>query len=275
MLTIYWTGLMKNWLRNKMTKLLLGTISFLLMMGINYLSSAGILFSKTIGDVSRRYTTLITPADYTFSIWGLIYLLLISFLIYNWYDYIKNKNLTSYHKISNWFILSNAANSLWVVVWLNEWIGLSVVLIGILLFSLCQMVRQLNMENWDAPVSIIFFIWWPICIYLGWVLLAAVINVAVYLSSIGWDGGFLSPEIWTTVLIIVSSLLYVLLIYFRNMREAAMVGVWGLIGIVYRQWELTASVAITALLSAVILFVYVGYHGYKNRATSPIAKLLK
>lgn len=43
-------------------------IALLATILINYLSNLGIFSSNTISDISKKYDTLFTPADYAFSI---------------------------------------------------------------------------------------------------------------------------------------------------------------------------------------------------------------
>ena len=128
------------------------------------------------------------------------------------------------------------------------------------------------MELWDAPLKIIAFTWWPICLYSGWITVATIANIAAYLSKIGWDGGFLSEEIWTIIMILAATLINAIIIFKRNMREFALVGVWALFAIFVRHNGELNSVAYTALAGAIVLFLLAGYHGYKNRETNPFVR---
>lgn len=253
--------------------LFLNTLTLLATLGINYLYGSGALHSKSVGAVSDQYPTLITPADYAFSIWGLIYLLLIGFVGFQWFNHFKGRNEDSLDKAGIWFSLANIFNALWVIAWVNEALGLSVLIMLLLLGTLLMLVVRLRLEVWDAPLRIIFFVWWPICIYTGWIVVATVTNIAVYLKSLGWTGEPLPAEIWAIIVIILATVVYFFLTYTRNMREAALVGVWGLIAIAYNQWGDHKGVAVTALLGAGILFLYASYHGIKNKDTSPFMKL--
>lgn len=60
----------------------LNFLSLLLAIAVNVLAQLGKINDQTIGEVSHRYPNLFTPADYTFSIWGLIYLSLLLFTGY-------------------------------------------------------------------------------------------------------------------------------------------------------------------------------------------------
>jgi hypothetical protein len=236
---------------------------------MNGLSGSSVFNGKTVGEVSSKYNTFIAPAGYAFSIWGLIYLLLIMFVGYQWYCYYKLKEDTDIKQTGIWFSMVNVANGLWIIAWLNEAMGISVFLIFVMLFSLIILTVKLRLELWDAPKRTIFFIWWPIAIYLGWIIVAAVSNVAAYLVSLGWMGGFLSENIWTIIIIAIASIIYVWLVLARNLRETAIVGVWAFVAISVRHWNEYMSIAIVALIGAMILFAVVSWHGYKNRKYSP------
>ncbi|EMR01030.1 hypothetical protein [Cesiribacter andamanensis] len=249
--------------------LLANTLSLLVTLAVNYGAGTGALTNTSIGEISDRYPTLLTPAGWAFSIWGLIYLLLILFTAYQWVAWKKGRTDESLKPAGIWFLLVNLANALWVVVWLNEWLGLSVLLIFLLLFCLIMLVLRLRLEVWDAPLRIILFVWWPICIYTGWITLASITNVSVWLKSLQWDPLLLSAGGWALLLVVVAGLLYLFLTWKRNMREAALVGVWGLSAIAYKQWNNAEAVAIICLVVALLVFLSAAYHGYKNRHASP------
>jgi hypothetical protein len=91
--------------------------------------------------------------------------------------------------------------------------------------------------------------------------------------SLRFEGGFMGPEPWTIIMIVIATALYLLLIKNRNLREAALVGVWALIAIAVKQWYLHHTISVTALIASIVLIVAVSIHAYKNRGSSPFAKL--
>lgn len=252
--------------------LTLNTLSLIGALYINYLSGTG-YFGKTVGEVSAQNDTLFTPAGYAFGIWGLIYLMLIAFVIYQWYVRVKNKDGECIERTGAWFILSNIFNSLWIITWLNGNIGISMIVILLLLISLIFMMFRLKLEVWDAPVRVIALVWWPICIYLGWIIVASVANASIYLKSIQWGMAGIGEATWAIIMIIISSLIYVFLIFTRNLREAAGVGIWALTAIAIKQMNANREIAIAAIICSAALFLLIVYHGYKNRATSPFVKI--
>ncbi|AQS94271.1 hypothetical protein BXQ17_09440 [Polaribacter sp. BM10] len=247
-------------------------IAFVAMVFINYLSNTGAMNNTTIGSVSKNLNTLFTPAGYAFSIWGIIYLLLFGFVIYqgrSLFVDVKDNNFVD--KIGFWFLISCLANMAWVFCWIYEFTGLSCICIFILLFSILKIVVNNKMEIWDAPLSIIFFLWWPFVIYAGWVTVASIANVSSYLVKINWSGFGISPVIWTIILIIIATIINLIVTWSRNLREFALVGAWALIAIGVANKNNTIETI--AFVAATILILSSTMHAYQNRATSPVNKL--
>lgn len=255
---------------NRLPLLLLNTLTFIGTLFVNYYYASGAGAQETVGEISNKYLTLITPAGYAFSIWGLIYLLLLGFLIFQWVEFGKGWKNVSLEKSGVWFAGSNLFNGLWIIVWTNEWLGVSVVVIFLLLFCLIQLVIRLRLEMWEAPRTIIFLVWWPICLYIGWITLASVVNVAAWLKAGLLAEGTVDEQTWTAVMIGLSVLIYLYMTFKRNMREAALVGVWGISAIAYRHWDTIPELVVVAITGSGILLAASSYHAFINRKTSPI-----
>ena len=252
---------------------IINTFTFLLMLLMNFLGSTGKLTNATVGTISDKFNTLVTPPGFAFSIWGIIYIYLSLFLGYQWYLILKKKDTAIIKTIGLLFALSNLVNMGWIIIWVNELISISVVIIFLLLVLLLLMVLKLNMEKWDAPITIIFFVWWPISIYLGWVIIACVINVAAYFVSEGWNGKPLSPQLWSILSVTLLTIIYLCLIYFRNMRESAVAGIWGISAIVEKQWGHYSMLSYSGLAAILILGISIASHAYKNRYYLPFYNL--
>lgn len=252
--------------------LILNTVTFLATLYANYYVNARAGDGETIGDISDRFLTYVTPADYAFAIWGLIYLGLLVFLAFQWYQYLTGRE-DQLREIGIWFAVANIANALWVFTWISLMTDTSVIIMFLLLLSLLQLVIRLRLEIWDAPVRIIAAVWWPIVLYFGWIILASVVNVSAWLVSEGWDGGPLSGEFWAIIMLLIATGIYLWMIFSRNLREAALVGVWGISSIAVRLWAETPEVAWTCVVCCIILAAAAGYHGYRNQETSPFRKI--
>lgn len=260
----------------KETRATLNTLSVVLVLGVNYYAQTGAFGGQTIGEVSDRYSNLFTPAGYAFAIWGIIFMGLMGYVIYQSVVVFKQrKDREEYQRTGFWFALVNTANASWVLAWLYDYTGLSVLIMLFMLIGLMAIIIKTDMERWDAPLPTIVFIWWPICLYVGWIAVATIANVAAYLSKLNWNGSVLTETAWTIVMIVVATVLNSFMIWKRNMREFGLVGVWALAAIYVRHQEGYPSIAWVALLAAIFLVINVGIHGYLNRATNPFKKLTR
>jgi hypothetical protein len=257
----------------KKTLQIANIIAFLVVLIFNYTANAGLINGQTVGDIASQYETLFSPAGYAFSIWGFIYLMLAGFVIYQARGLFKQVDNNDFIlQIGWWFVISSIANSLWIIAWIHDYIGLSVILIAILLFSLMKIVVNTNMERWDAPFPKIVLLWWPFCFYSGWITVAVIANITVYLTKIGWNGWGISDGSWTIIMIIAAGIINLLMIISRNMREFALVGIWGLTAVAVANWGVHQPSVITAFIVSAILFIAVSIHGYQNRHTAPLIK---
>lgn len=246
-------------------------LTFIIMLVLNSFAGAGAINGNSVGDISNMYSNIISPAGYAFSIWGLIYLELILFIGFQFYDMIHNDS-KYIKKTGLWFAFINIANAAWILIWVNNMIGVAAVVILALLFGLTQLVYKLDLEIWDAPLKVMFFVWWPIVIYFGWVLIASVQNITIYISSL--QIGFLENNVGLAIaLLSVVTFIYMYLIKTRNLREASLVAVWAFVAIYFEQQDSYPLVAYSALFYSVVLLVVAGIHASKNFETSPFMKL--
>jgi hypothetical protein len=251
-------------------------LALVITLLVNYLSNTGILNNTTIGEVSRDYQTLFTPAGYAFSIWGLIYLMLLGFVIYQGRGLFGTaKNPGVVNKTGWWFVASCLANSMWVVMWIYGYTALSVVCIFLLLLFLLRIVMIHRMELWDAPVRTIVFLWWPFVIYSGWVTVASIANISAWLEKIQWSGLGIPESTWTVLMIGIATAVNLLVTWKRNMREFALVGAWALIAIAVANTNDNPVVYYTAMVAAAVLLVSSFWHGWKHRTSNPFFKALK
>lgn len=259
----------------KKTLQISNAILFVVMVLMNYLANTGIFNGNTMGSVSAQYENLFTPAGYAFSIWGLIYLGLFGFIIYQGRSLFQKyeEGDEGVRQIGWWFAISCIANCLWIVTWLYNYTAISVLIMILLLFSLIKIILNTRMELDDLPLSRIAFVWWPFSFYSGWVTVALIANIAAYLTKIGWNGFGLSDVAWAVIMIIVAGAINLIITWTRNMREFALVGVWALVAIAVANWNQEPVVKWIALITAAILFISSSYHGYLNRETAPFKKI--
>lgn len=239
----------------------------------NYAINSIGINGDTIREISSQYSNFFTPASYAFSIWGIIFFGLIVLVIFQLYRVYTNHSDTGFITVMGpWLLLTNIGNGLWSYLFLTNNTGWSVVVLFTMLVSLIVIIVKLNMEQYDAPFPILAFVWWPISIYAGWVTVASIANVSAYLSKIGFDTIVFTDYQFTIIMIIIATIINLLMIKFRNMREFAMVGVWSLVAIAVKQWGTEPTIGWLALIGAVTIFIAISFHVHSNRDKSPLIK---
>lgn len=235
----------------------------------NFVVGAQLLDLPAINDISDKYATLLTPAGYAFSIWSLVYVLLIVFVVYQARDVIhprKDNDLPQ--KIGPWFVVANICNGVWTYIFVSEAVGLSVVVLLILTGSLYMVLRRLKIAVDNPQLKTIACVWWPLMLYTGWVTVATVVNIASWLESIQIT---LTALFANMVLIGLGAVLLTLLLV-RNVRELLLACVWGIVAIGVQQLQLAGdqSVAITAFTVSTVLLIAIVMHAHVNRRSNPL-----
>ena len=236
-------------------------IAFALTVIVNSLAgSTTLIGGKSTAEISDLYPTLITPAGYVFAIWGVIYILLGGFVVFQALPSEKGKD---YQKRISWlFIASSLLNVTWLFLWQNEILSLSVIIMFLLLASLIAIYLRLKIGKSTAPLREKFAVHLPFSVYLGWITIASIANVAAFLVSINWDGFGISPETWAILIIIVALLITLAVIATRKDVAYALVIIWALVGIAAKQssnqnivttTEASAAITAVALIAVIIL----------------------
>jgi hypothetical protein len=240
-------------------------IAFVVMIFINYLSNTGLVNNNTNATVSRAYENLFTPAGYAFSIWGIIYLLTLGFVIYQGlglFNKTKDNDLST--KVGWWFVVSCVANSLWLFAWLYEYLLIALVIMLILLFALLKIIFKTGAQITTQSFEMRFFVWLPFSIYAGWITVATIANSAALLKQVGWDGFGLSDTFWTVSMIVIAGFINLLVSWKRNMSVFAIVGVWALVAIAVANHEVNLDVVYSSLMVAVVLLISCALLFFKN-----------
>jgi len=231
----------------------LNIMAFLFTVLVNGLAgSTTILGGKNTAQISDLNPTLITPAGYVFSIWGVIYILLGVFVVFQALPSEKGKNYQK--RIGLLFALSSLLNIAWLFLWQFEYLSWSVVLMLLLLATLILIYLRLNIGKSAAPLREKLAVHVPFSVYLGWITIASIANVAVTLVSVNWDGFGIGPETWAALIIIVALLITILVTVTRKDVAYGLVIIWALVGIAVKQSENQTIVMITEI-SAIIVAI--------------------
>ncbi len=182
---------------------LVALVGFIAMVVVNFLANALPLNNVTTGAVSDSYGNLFAPTGLTFAIWGVIYLLLGGYTLYQLkasQDYDLSDKVT---KINKYYIVSSIANTLWIFAWHYRIIFATLILMAVILVSLIRIALILKDERFDARDNILVRI--PFFVYFGWITVATIANVTVFLVSLGYQGYPLSQELMTAIILVVGA----------------------------------------------------------------------
>jgi translocator protein len=228
---------------------LLVLLTTLFTITMNVLANVLPIAGRSTGEISDGYLTAITPAGYVFSIWGVIYLGLIGYSV--WQALPGRRDHARAGAVAIPLVIANLANGLWILAWHYLWFGTSLLLMLVLLASLCVVYLRLRAPGAAPSRAEALLARGTFSVYLGWITVATVANVSVFLLALGWQGGFLPPSVWGALTLAVATGLGVVML--RRYRDLpyALVLVWAFVGIAVARFELwlVAAVAVVGVLA--------------------------
>ncbi len=201
---------------------ILNLITLLLVVFTNAMANLLPINGQNTGQVSAQYDNYFTPAGFTFSIWSIIYIGLLIFAIYQFFS-----KKYQPQAIGLYFCINGLANIGWILAWHYGYFLLTLLMMAILLVTLIQINWRLNGTEW--------LIKWPFRIYLGWICVATIANIAVYFTYSGWNGMGIKEPVWGIVLVAVAGILSWILILSKKWITSALTIAWGLWGIYNKQ----------------------------------------
>ncbi len=202
-------------MKNTFVKIFVG-VAYVAMVVVNYLANSLPINNRSTGVISDAYPNLFAPAGLTFSIWGLIYLLLEGLI----------------NKINPLFLATSITNISWIFAWHYDYIGLSVIIMAVLLILLIKIADILFTEQFKIFEKI--FIWAPFSIYFGWITVAMIANITVFFVSISWNGLGIADYFWTSIILLVGALIGILRMLKDKNIAYGLVLVWAYLGILLK-----------------------------------------
>jgi hypothetical protein len=207
-------------------------LTFIFTMVMNFLATNLPLNNLTTGEISDMFDIYFVPAGYVFAIWGLIYLGLLGFVIYQALP-VNRKNQTLAN-IDLWFSLSNIANALWLVSFHYLLFGIAMALMLVLLLSLIMIFLRLDVGKEKVKGAALWLVNVPFSLYLGWITVATIANATQLLYVIGWNGFGIAPEVWLIIMLAAAVAISGLMSFTRRNIPYALVLIWAFIGIAVR-----------------------------------------
>ncbi len=208
---------------------LLTILATVVTLTVNVLANALPLNGLETGVISDRFKIFFVPAGYVFSIWGLIYLGLILYAVYQAAPGRAEDPVLN--RIAPYYWLSSLANSIWIFLWHYEVFAFTLIAMLTILASLIMISRELlgssGAQKWLVRL--------PFSIYLGWISVATIANLSQTLYFFNWGGWGIKPELWAVIMLGAAALLGILKGWLENDTPYILVLIWAFVGITVSQ----------------------------------------
>jgi len=249
----------------------LNTAFYIIMIAVNALAEILPINGITTAEVANKYPNLFTPAPITFSIWGLIYILLAVFVIYQfgaWKG--KRRRGEIIREIGVFFILSSIANAAWLIAWHYKKIAASLIIMIILLLSL--MIAYTRINSLDLTKKNKIFVRLPLSVYFAWISIATIANATAWLISIDWSGLGLPNQLWAIIAIVLGLILCLVPMAINNDIAYGLTIIWAYVGILIKHLSPSGfngqyiGVIIAAAVSILIICIKIIHILHKEKA---------
>jgi len=225
--------------------------SVLVTLVVNGLANALPLNGQNTGQISDRFNVYFVPAGYVFSIWGLIYIGLLAYAIY---QALPSQRMNPRLQATGWWItLGGIANSAWIFLWHYNQFPLTLIAMLVLLSTLIVTYLRLGIGRKAVTAGETWAVHLPFSIYLGWITVATVANITDVLDFLKWNRLGIAPEIWMSVVLVAVLIIAVLMNFTRRDVAYAAVLLWALAGITVKQASVPAVVIPTWIAFGLVL----------------------
>ena len=244
---------------NKMTaRQLANVLAVAATLVVNILANALPLNGLNTGEISDRFKVYFVPAGYVFSIWGLIYLGLVAFAIYQALP--RQRDNLRLARVGYLFVLACAANIAWLFLWHYEQFPLTLLAMAALLVFLIMIYLRLGIGRVGVVAPERWCVQIPFSVYLSWITVATIANVTSLLDYLRWDGWGIAPEVWAVIMLLVAAGVAAAVGWTRGDAAYMLVIVWAFAGIAAKQ-QSTPVVATTAWAASglVVVMILVGW----------------
>lgn len=204
-------------------------VTLILMITVNILANALPINGLDTGEISDAFDVFFVPSGYVFSIWGLIYLGMVAFSIYQFLP--SQRNNPRLERAALPVVIGNLANTAWIFAWHYQQFPLTILIMLVLLLSLIWTYLVLRVNRVKVPAAEYWTVQVPFSIYLGWITVATIANATSLLDYFNWDGGSVSPQMWTAIMLTIASVIATAMAITRRDAAYLAVLVWAFIGI--------------------------------------------
>jgi hypothetical protein len=243
-------------------------VTIIATLVVNGLANALPLNGLNTGQISDRFKVYFVPAGYVFSIWGLIYLGLIAFAVF---QALPSQRENPRLRAAGWWIaLSGLANSVWIFFWHYEQFPLTLIVMLGLLGTLIVTYLRLGIGRTTVPAAETWAARLPFSIYLGWITVATVANVTSLLDYLNWDGFGIAPEIWMGIVLAAVLVIATLMNFTRRDIAYTAVILWALAGISVKHAAVAAVATPTWITFGLVTLTLVAAFFLRRPSTKTI-----
>jgi hypothetical protein len=196
------------------------------MLALNSLANGLPLNGKTTGELSAQYPNVFVPAGLTFSIWGVLYLLMLAYVGKALLD--RHRNGVE-DRVEPLYVATAVLNGTWIVAWHYEWMAASLLIMLGLLGTLVWVGIRMKEDGSFLLTRLTFGM------YLGWIIVATGANVTAALVDWNWAGWGLAAGTWATGLVAVASAIAMQTSRVLGNRFVLLSVAWALLGILIKQ----------------------------------------
>jgi benzodiazapine receptor len=243
-------------------------LSILATLVVNLLANLLPFNGVTTAQVSDEFKVYFVPAGYVFSIWGLIYVGLIAYAVF---QSLPAQRENPRLRATGWLVaLAGLANCVWLFLWHYGQFVLTLVVMLSLLGLLILIYLRLGIGRAPASAAETWCARVPFSVYLGWITVATIANVTDVLYFLNWDGFGIGARDWT--LIVFGAVLVIAGLVSLTRRDIAynLVIVWSLVGIAIQQ-SAAKSLVVGSLLTAALVLAVLAYSVYLRKPKSASA----
>ncbi len=240
---------------------ILNIITVISVIIVNILANVLPIFGVNTGQISDAYPNFFTPAGYVFSIWFIIYLQAIIFIIYQ--ARASQRNESYLPKISFFYLFAGLANIAWIFVFHFSYAytianppfflaSVGILLLVFILLLLAYLRLGVGKEAVSRGEKLAVHLHFSV--YLAWISVASIAGIASALNILIPGLPSETQHLATAALLIVALLLTILMVYLRREFGFPLVVIWASVGIAAK-WLAIPVIAYTAIAVAIILVI--------------------
>jgi benzodiazapine receptor len=235
---------------------ILVVLSVLATLVVNILANILPFNGLTTAQVSDQFHVYFVPAGYVFSIWGLIYIGLIAYAVYQALP--SQRENPRLRKTGYLVALAGLANMVWLFLWHYELFPLTLIVMLGLLAVLILIYLELGIGRIPVKTAETWAVRIPFSVYLGWITVATIANATDLLYFLKWDGFGIGARDWTLILFAAVLVIAGLMSILRRDIAYNLVVVWALVGIAVRQ-SAAKSLVLASLVTASLALAVLAY----------------